>query len=196
MKMGLNHSMVQKIRFILLVCFSLLVSACSDTIDYMVLGAGTPKGNEIAISHIEFDQQWGAVIGIVGCCKREALALSGTHDRPSPKSAYVEWYDYDQKIRYGGTMQLSEKLYDYATDLPDFRWITQNEKQKNTRPYLIFGFGEHGEVVAWISNAASDQNIEGRVMHEVGRIQAEILSSPTGTTSEKDAQALNIISAE
>ena len=189
--------MVQKIRlFILLLCFSLLVSACSDTIDYMVVGASTIKGNEIFVSLVEFDQQWAAVIGIVGCCKREALALSGTHNRPSPKSAYVEWYDYDQKIRYGGTMQLSDKLYDYATDLPNYRVIHSGRVERNPHPYFIFGFGEHGEVVAWISNSARGGHIEGRVMHEVGRIQAEILSSPTGTTSEKDAQALNTISAE
>jgi len=189
--------MLQKLKFILLVCFSLLVSACSETIDYMVVGAGTLDHKEIAVHEISFDNKsWSIIAGTKSCCYGQAKGMNGVYDRPAPKSAYVQWYDYDQKVRYGGTMQLSEKLYDYATDLPDFRWIVQNEKQKNTRPYLIFGFGEHGEVVAWISNAASDQNIEGRVMHEVGRIQAEILSSPTGTTSEKDAQALNIISAE
>ena len=191
--------MVQKLRFILLVCFSLLVSACSESIDYMVIGTGTPEGNEIAISPLIFDNSWQAMGGAPTCCWGWATGGHGVHGRPAPKSVDVQWYDYDQKIRYGGTMQLSDKLYDYATDLPDFRWIVQNEKQKNTRPYLIFGFGEHGEVVAWISNAASDQNIEGRVMHEVGRIQAEVLTNPSeasGSPKEDTATDTRSVSAE
>ena len=189
--------MVQKLRFILLVCFSLLGSACSETIDYMVIGSGTPRGNEIAISDISFDNNsWGAIGGITSCCWGYATGRNGVRNRPAPKTAYVQWYDFDQKIRYGGTMQLSDNLYDYATDLPDFRWIAQNEKQKHTRPYLIFGFGENGEVVAWVSNAATDRNKEGRVMHEVGRIQAEVLSPSASTTTEENTQDLNTISAD
>jgi len=196
MKMGLNHSMVQKIRFILLVCFSLLVSACSDTIDYMVLGAGTPKGNEIAISHIEFDQQWNSTIGILGCCYGHASKMHGIYGRQAPKSAYIEWYDYDQKIRYGGTMQLSDKLYDYATDLPNFKVIHSGRVERNPDPHLIFGFGEHGEVVAWVSNSARGGHIEGRVMHEVGRIQAEVLSPSASTTTEENLQKSPQVTAE
>jgi len=189
--------MVQKLRFILLVYFSLLVSACSDTIDYMVVGSGTPRGNEIAISDISFDNNsWGAIGGITSCCWGYATGRNGARNKPAPKTAYLEWYDYDQKIRYGGTMQLSDKLYDYATDLPNYRVIHSGRVERDPHPYFIFGFGENGEVVAWISNAATDRNKEGRVMHEVGRIQAEVLSPSASTANEENTQDLNTISAE
>jgi hypothetical protein len=190
-------SILQKIRFILLVCFSLLLTACSETIDYMVIGSGTPKGNEIAISDISFDNNsWGAIGGITSCCWGYATGRNGARNKPAPKTAYLEWYDYDQKIRYGGTMQLSDKLYDYATDLPNYRVIHSGRVERNPHPYFIFGFGEHGEVVAWISNSARGGHIEGRVMHEVGRIQAEVLSAPTTTTSDEYTQDLNTIRSD
>jgi len=188
--------MVQKLRFILLVCFSLLVSACSESIDYMVIGTGTPEGNEIAISPLIFDNSWQAMGGAPTCCWGWATGGHGVHGRPAPKSAYVQWYDYDQKVRYGGTMQLSEKLYDYATDLPNFKVIHSGRVERDPAPHLIFGFGEHGEVVAWISNSARGGHIEGRVMHEVGRIQAEVLSPTASTAAEENHQNSPQVTAE
>ena len=191
--------MLQKIRLIILTSLTILLTACSDTIDYMVVGTGTHKGNEIAISPLIFDNSWQAMGGRPTCCWGWATGAHGVYGRPAPYSAQVEWYDYDQKIRYGGTMQLSEKLYDYATDLPNYRVIHSGRVERNPHPYFIFGFGENGEVVAWISNAASDQNIEGRVMHEVGRIQAEVLTPPSEASDspkEETATDTTSVSAE
>lgn len=178
MKMDLNRSMVQKIRLIILSSFILLLTACSDSIDYIVVGTGTPEGNEIAISPLIFDNSWQAMGGGPTCCWGWATGGHGVYGRLAPKSVYVEWYDYDQNIRYAGTMPLSEKLYDYATDLPNYRVIHSGRVERNPHPYFIFGFGEHGEVVAWISNSARGGHIEGRVMHEVGRIQAAVVEHP------------------
>jgi hypothetical protein len=68
--------------------------------------------------------------------------------------------------------------------------------ERNPHPYFIFGFGEHGEVVAWISNSARGGHIEGRVMHEVGRIQAEVLSPSASTATEENLQKSPQVTAE
>jgi hypothetical protein len=189
--------MVQKISLIVLACLCLLLTACSDTIDYMVIGGGTHEGNEIAVREISFDNSsWGIVGGIKSCCYGQAKGMNGVYGRLAPKSVYIEWYDFDQDVRYAGTMQLSDKLYNYATDLPNFKVIHSGRVERDPDPHLIFGFGEHGEVVAWISNSARGGHIEGRVMHEVGRIQAEVLSPSASTANEENTQDLNTIRSD
>ena len=88
---------------------------------------------------------------------------------------YVKWYDYDPGIFYEATVSLSDDLYELTTNLTSYRWIYQNEEETEFDPHLIIGFGETGEVVVWISNAPHNDNIEGRVLHEVGRGQATIV---------------------
>ena len=169
--------MVQKrcIEWIGLAVLTLSLTGCIRTIDYMVVGAGTPEGNSIFVSSILFDNTWGTPVGIVGCCWTWGPKSSGVYNKPAPKSVYVQWYDYDPETRYEATVQLSDELYHFAKDLPTFHWVAQNEEETKIYPYLILGFGETGEVVVWVSNAPHDGNISGRVLHEVGRAQAKVL---------------------
>ena len=152
---------------------------CATTIDYMVVGKATPRGNEVQVGIIEFDNKWSAMGGNLTCCWGWAGGLHGIYDMPPPKSVYVKWYDYAPGIYYEATVPLSEDFYDIATDLPSFFWLDPLEEETNIRPYLIIGFGETGEVVVWISNAGRDGNKTGRVLHEVGRAQAKVVEKDT-----------------
>lgn len=156
------------------ICLSLIfvLTGCANKIGYMVVGTGTPKGNEIFVTNIIFDDSWSTIGGSMSCCWRWSTGGHGVHDRKAPKSVYVQWKDYEPEMYYEATIELSDKLYDYTTDLPTFHWIAQDEEELNIRPYLIIGFGETGEVVVWISNTSNDRNKKGRVLHEIGRGQA------------------------
>ena len=166
-----------KIRLTLagLILLTLSLAGCMRTIDYMVVGVGTPKGNEIFITNITFDDEWSAIGGTVSCCWSWAGGLHGVYNRSAPKSVYVQWYDYDPETRYEATIPLSNELYDLATDLPVYQVIHNKRIESNIHPYLILGFSETEEVVVWVSNAPHDENISGRVLHEVGRAQAKVL---------------------
>ena len=167
--------MMNRIKQTLAATVITLLCGCATTIDYMLVGTGTHRDNKIYAGIIRFDEKWSAATGVMTCCWEWATGTQSVYNVTPPKHLYVKWYDYDPGIYYEANVTLSEDLYEYATNLPPFRWVSSNEIQKNVRPYLIIGFGERGEVVVWISNATDERNIEGRVLYEVGRAQATIV---------------------
>ena len=174
-----HYSMVQGLKLLILSTLLLSLMGCMKTIDYMVVGTGTHQGNKVHAGIIEFDGKWSAIGGIMTCCWEWGGGTQSIYDIPAPKSVYVKWYDYEPKRYFEATVALSDELYELATNLPTYRWISSNKEQTNIRPYLIIGFGENGEVVVWISNATDERNIEGRVLHEVGRAQATVVEKDT-----------------
>ncbi|WMO13984.1 hypothetical protein NI376_18510 [Pseudoalteromonas piscicida] len=63
-----------------------------------------------------------------------------------------------------------DKAYKIAGNLPSITHYT-GETETDVDPYIIFGFGEKGEVKMWISNAPFD-GVEGRILEEIGSAQA------------------------
>ena len=171
--------MAQNLKHTLWITVLCSLMGCATTIDYIVVGKATPRGNEVQVGIIEFDNKWSAMGGNLTCCWGWAGGLHGIYDMPPPKSVYVKWYDYDPGIYYEATVPLSEDFYDIATDLPTHTWVSSQKTETNIYPYLIIGFGENGEAVVWISNSPHDENIEGRVLHEVGRAQAKVVEKDT-----------------
>jgi len=72
---------------------------------------------------------------------------------------------------------ISDKLYGYTQGLPPYYLIGQKREVADISPNLAISVGSEGEVVVWISNAATSRNKKGRVMHEVGRGQAVCMPS-------------------
>jgi hypothetical protein len=167
--------------FMLLLCLQL--TACANTllssnkiIPYMSVGSGTPKGNDIWITEFVFDDNWTAPKGAGSCCWGKASGTQGIFNRPAPKRFKITWFDYLPERHFQAEVTLSDELYDYTLNLPNYFYVVQKE-ETDIEPILIVGLGKEGEVVVWISNAAGSRNISGRVMHEVGRAQATCIPS-------------------
>lgn len=166
------------LQFILLLS-TLYLPAClvsaDQQLDYMVIGGGTKKGNKIMVRDIIFDDKWGVPMGIMACCWGKGSKSAGVHRVKAPKKLNVLWYDFAPEQAFTAQLQLSDKLYHYATNLPPYYIASTGEKVENKGPYLIIAFGETGEVVVWISNANTEKNTTGRIMYEIGRAQATVI---------------------
>ena len=155
--------------------FTLFVMGCSSIgkIDYMVAGGATQKGNEIWVQSITFDNSWGIPMGSLGCCWQSAGKTSGVYDQKFPEKVAVEWLDKSENRIYFGEVAIDKNGYKLAKNLPAYTWVSTGEVEENIRPYLIVGMGESGEIKVWLSNARSDRNRTGRVLHELGSGQAQ-----------------------
>ncbi|WP_199609911.1 DUF2931 family protein [Flocculibacter collagenilyticus] len=168
--------MTQRLAFLLLIITSLQSLGCKSSqpvIDYMVVSASTVKGNELMVSQIKFDDQWGMPVGSLACCWQEAGASSGVYDKPFPQKVSVVWSDLDQERIYFTDVKLASNSGQLAINLPNYTWESSGKVEKKIKPYIIVGFGEHGEVKVWLSNAHSNRNKIGRVLHEIGSGQAQ-----------------------
>ncbi|WP_199609910.1 DUF2931 family protein [Flocculibacter collagenilyticus] len=168
--------MAQRLIYILLIVTSLLSLGCKSSqpvIDYMVVGKGTPKGNDIMVGKIEFDDKWRAAGGSVSCCWTHAGGTSSLRNIPFPQKVSVVWSDLDQERIYFTDIPLNGNAGQLAINLPSYTWESSGEIETKIKPYIIVGFGENGEVKVWLSNARSERNRVGRVLHEIGSGQAQ-----------------------
>ncbi|WP_199609912.1 DUF2931 family protein [Flocculibacter collagenilyticus] len=168
--------MVKRLIYLFLIITSLLSLGCKSSqpvIDYMVVSASTVKGNELMVSQIKFDDQWGMPVGSLACCWQEAGAQSGVYNKPFPQKVSVVWSDLDQERIYFADIPLNGNAGLLAKNLPTFTWRSSSEEEKEIYPYIIVGFGENGEVKVWLSNAHTSRNKIGRVLHEIGSGQAQ-----------------------
>ncbi|MBB1437002.1 DUF2931 family protein, partial [Pseudoalteromonas sp. SG43-6] len=136
--------------------FTLFVVGCSSTgtIDYMVAGGATQKGNEIWVQSITFDNSWGIPMGSLGCCWQSAGKTSGVYDQKFPEKVAVEWLDKSENRIYFGEVAINKNGYKLAKNLPSYTAHT-GKVFKDVKPYLIVGMGESGEIKVWVSNTPS-----------------------------------------
>ena len=153
--------------------FTLFVVGCSSTgtIDYMVAGGATQKGNEIWVQSITFDNSWGIPMGSLGCCWQSAGKTSGVYDQKFPEKVAVEWLDKSENRIYFGEVAIDKNGYRLAKNLPSYTAHT-GKVFKDVKPYLIVGMGESGEIKVWVSNTPS-AGFTGRVLHELASGQAQ-----------------------
>ncbi|BDF95822.1 DUF2931 family protein [Pseudoalteromonas sp. KAN5] len=161
------------IKSLITLALTLFAVGCSSTgtIDYMVAGGATQKGNEIWVQSITFDNSWGIPMGSLGCCWQTAGKTSGVYDQKFPEKVAVEWLDKSENRIYYGEVVIDKNGYKLASKLPRFSYHT-GEVETDIYPYLIVGMGESGEINVWISNTPS-AGFTGRVLHELGSGQAQ-----------------------
>ncbi|MBB1482200.1 DUF2931 family protein [Pseudoalteromonas sp. SG41-2] len=161
------------IKSLITLALTLFVIGCSSTgtIDYMVAGGATQKGNEIWVQSITFDNSWGIPMGSLGCCWQSAGKTSGVYDQKFPEKVAVEWLDKSENRIYYGEVAIDKSGYKFANKLPRFSYHT-GEVETDIYPYLIVGMGESGEIKVWVSNTPS-AGFTGRVLHELGSGQAQ-----------------------
>ncbi|MAH28811.1 MAG: DUF2931 domain-containing protein [Pseudoalteromonadaceae bacterium] len=160
--------------FISIAC-ALFLAGCSSTekIDYMVVSGSTDEGNDIFATLIEFDGRWSVPAGAMSCCRATAGAMVGVYEQKFPEKVAVEWLDKSENRIYYGEVAIDKAGYKLAKTLPAYTWVSTGEIETNITPYLIIGMGETGEIKVWLTNARSERNRIGRVLHELGSGQAQ-----------------------
>ena len=163
------------LKLLLTSLFAVLLDGCATTgeIDYMVVSGSTDEGNNIFVTLIKFDDKWDVPAGTMSCCRATAGAMVGVYDQKFPEKVAVEWLDKSESRIYYGELAINKNGYKLAKNLPAYAWISTGEVEENIRPYLIVGMGDSGEIKVWLSNARSDRNRTGRVLHELGSGQAQ-----------------------
>ncbi|MEM6508756.1 MAG: DUF2931 domain-containing protein [Pseudoalteromonas sp.] len=163
------------IKSLIPIACALLLVGCSSTgkIDYMVAGVGTESGNAIWGRSVVFDDTWGIPSGAVECCYAEAGGTVSLYDQKFPEKVAVEWLDKSENRIYYGEVAIDKAGYKLAKNLPAYSWVSTGEIETNITPYLIIGMGETGEIKVWLTNARSERNRIGRVLHELGSGQAQ-----------------------
>ncbi|MCF2916984.1 DUF2931 family protein [Pseudoalteromonas sp. Cn5-37] len=163
------------IKPLISIACALLLVGCSTTgkIDYMVVSGSTDEGNDIFATLIEFDGRWSVPAGAMSCCRATAGAMAGVYGQKFPEKVAVEWLDKSENRIYYGEVAIDKAGYKLAKNLPAYSWVSTEEIEKNITPYLIIGMGETGEIKVWLTNARSERNRIGRVLHELGSGQAQ-----------------------
>ena len=167
--------MSKLIKSLIALALTLFAVGCSSTgtIDYMVAGVGTENGNAIWGRSVVFDDEWGIPSGAIECCYAQAGGTVSVYNQKFPEKVAVEWLDKSENRIYYGEVTIDKNGYRLAKNLPAYTWVSTGEVEENIRPYLIVGMGESGEIKVWLSNARSDRNRTGRVLHELGSGQAQ-----------------------
>ena len=167
--------MSKLIKSLIALALTLFAVGCSSTgtIDYMVAGVGTENGNAIWGRSVVFDDEWGSPSGAIECCYAQAGGTVNVYNQKFPEKVAVEWLDKSENRIYYGEVTIDKNGYRLAKNLPAYTWVSTGEVEENIRPYLIVGMGESGEIKVWLSNARSDRNRTGRVLHELGSGQAQ-----------------------
>ncbi|MDN3378504.1 MULTISPECIES: DUF2931 family protein [unclassified Pseudoalteromonas] len=161
------------IKSLITLALTLFAVGCSSTgtIDYMVAGGATQKGNEIWVQSITFDNSRGIPMGSLGCCWQSAGKTSGVYNQKFPEKVAVEWLDESENRIYYGEVAIDKNGYKLAKNLPSYTAHT-GKVFKDVKPYLIVGMGESGEIKVWLSNTRS-AGFTGRVLHELASGQAQ-----------------------
>jgi hypothetical protein len=135
------------------------------------VGLSTTAGNHIYVQRIIFDNEWWAAGGEITGDWQQAGSTSGIHGRRMPREALIRWQQEDTGVNYEATVRLDENLAKMARNLPGYTRIADGRKF-DASIYLIVGMRPDGKVIVWLSNARSEGNLQGRVLHVVGEAQA------------------------
>ncbi|MGE4578103.1 MAG: DUF2931 family protein [Desulfuromonadales bacterium] len=154
-----------------------VVSNRATEIRYFTVGLSTTAGNHIHVERTIFDNEWWAAGGEVQGCWQEAGPTTGIFDKRMPRVARVRWHQLKEGRSYEATVHLDEDLGRQARKMPGYTRISDGRKFKDS-PTLVVGMKPDGKVIVWLTNAGSENNVRGRVLHVVGEAQA--VAGPPG----------------
>ena len=104
---------------------------------------------------------------MLGKCSEKRIVLGAE----IPHKVDVEWRDYKQAKLYRASFKVQRKKAYHIIDELTPVTFASGRVDDDVNPFIIFGFGEKGEVKMWISNAPFD-GVEGRILEEIGSAQA------------------------
>jgi hypothetical protein len=158
----------------LMVLSIMAVAGCrAEEIRYFTVGLSTTPGNHIYVERTVFDNEWWAAGGGISGDWQNAVSTSGIHDQPMPREARVRWHQLKEGMIYEAFVHMDEDLVRQAQRLPPVTAIHDNSTIN--RIYLIVGMEPNGRVTIWLSNAPHENNLRGRVLHVVGKAQADVV---------------------
>ncbi|WP_010606479.1 DUF2931 family protein [Pseudoalteromonas maricaloris] len=162
--------MINKLYIILLLVILLCSCSSHTELEKLHIGISSYEKSDLMVKLI-FDEQFSPPAGAVGGGWGNAAGSGTFWGAEIPHKVKAQWWDYKQGKHYRATLSVQrDKAYKIAGNLPSITHYT-GETETDLEPYIIFGFGEKGEVKMWISNAPFD-GVEGRILEEIGSAQA------------------------
>ncbi len=162
--------MINKLYTVLLAVILLCSCSSHTELEKLNIAISAYEKSDLMVKLI-FDDRFSPPAGSIGCCWGNANANSTFWGAEIPHKVKAQWWDYKQGKHYRATLSVQrDKAYKIAGNLPSITHYT-GETETDVEPYIIFGFGEKGEVKMWISNAPFD-GVEGRILEEIGSAQA------------------------
>lgn len=162
--------MINKFYTVLLAVMLLCSCSSHTELEKLNIGISSYEKSDLMVKLI-FDEQFSPPAGAVSGGWGNAVGSGTFWGAEIPHKVTAEWWDYKQGKHYRATLSVQrDKAYKIAGNLPSITHYT-GETETDVEPYIIFGFGEKGEVKMWISNAPFD-GVEGRILEEIGSAQA------------------------
>ncbi|KJY85845.1 hypothetical protein CWB89_03515 [Pseudoalteromonas piscicida] len=162
--------MINKLYIILLLVILLCSCSSRTELEKLNIGISAYEKSDLMVKLI-FDDRLSPPAGAIGCCWGNAQKNGSFWGAEIPHKVKAQWWDYKQGKHYRATLSVQrDKAYKIAGNLSSITHYT-GETETDLEPYIIFGFGEKGEVKMWISNAPFD-GVEGRILEEIGSAQA------------------------
>ena len=149
----------------------------NDMFEALSIGLSTTAGNQIYVEKTIFDNEWWAMGGEIQGDWQQAGSTTSVFDKRMPRVARVRWHQLKEGMSYEATVHLDEDLARKARKMPGYTRISDGRKFKDS-PTLVVGMRPDGKVIVWLTNARSENNVRGRVLHVVGEAQA--VAGPPG----------------
>ncbi|MEZ7207721.1 hypothetical protein [Pseudoalteromonas sp. DY56-GL79] len=150
----------------------ILLCSCSSHTELAQLDIGiSAYENSDLMVKIVFDDKFSPPAGAIGCCWGNAQKKGSFWGAEIPHKVDVEWRDYKQAKLYRASFKVQRKKAYHIIDELTPVTFASGRVDDDVNPFIIFGFGEKGEVKMWISNSAF-AGVKGRILEEIGSAQA------------------------
>ncbi|KJY85842.1 hypothetical protein CWB89_03530 [Pseudoalteromonas piscicida] len=163
--------MINKLYIILLLVILLCSCSSHSELEKLNIAISAYEKSDLMVKLI-FDDRFSPPAGAIGCCWGNAQKVGVFWGAEIPHKVQAEWWDYKQGRHYRAVFMVQrDKAYKIAGNLPSVTYYT-GKTETDVDPYIIFGFGEKGEVKMWISNSQFASGVKGRILEEIGSAQA------------------------
>lgn len=152
---------------------------CSSSyqVKEMSVGVAAEDKSDLMVGTVLFDDAWSVPAGSIGCCWKDAGALSFVDGVNFPSKVVVAWYDMDTDLFRVGEAQIDNKTgYEFIQKMKPVIVRSTGEYFDDSTPYLIVGIKRNGLIKVWISNSSSAA-IDRQIL-EIGSGMAQIKALP------------------
>lgn len=166
-------------RIIILISTLSLLMGCSSSyqVKEMSVGVAAEDKSDLMVGTVLFDDAWSVPAGSIGCCWKDAGALSFVDGVNFPSKVVVAWYDMDTDLFRVGEAQIDNKTgYEFIQKMKPVIVRSTGEYFDDSTPYLIVGIKRNGLIKVWISNSSSAA-IDRQIL-EIGSGMAQIKALP------------------
>ncbi|KJY85841.1 DUF2931 domain-containing protein [Pseudoalteromonas piscicida] len=159
-----------QVLLFMIVILALAGCRTNQTIEQLDIGISAYENSDLMVK-IVFDDKFSPPAGAIGCCWGNAQKKGSFWGAEIPHKVDVEWRDYKQAKLYRASFKVQRKKAYHIIDELTPVTFASGRVDDDVNPFIIFGFGEGGEVKMWISNSAF-AGVKGRILEEIGSAQA------------------------